>query len=127
MKRLLLDTEAFIWWDANDPKLGGHARAAIQDAVEVYVSAASAWEIVIKSSLGKLRTRRRPADALEEGGLHELGVAFEHAEAVGGLPLHHSDPLDRLIIATALVESLTIVTSDRKFDMYDVPTIDARR
>jgi PIN domain nuclease of toxin-antitoxin system len=127
VKRLLLDTEAFIWWDANDRQLGGHARAAIQDAVEVYVSAASAWEIVIKSSLGKLRTTRRPAAAVAEGGLRELAVAFDHAEAVGTLPSHHADPFDRLIIATARVESLTIVTSDRKFDLYDVSWIDARR
>ena len=61
MKRLLLDTEAFIWWDANDRRLGIRARAVIQDATEVYVSAASAWEIAIKVALGKLRTTRRPS------------------------------------------------------------------
>lgn len=127
MSALLLDTEALIWWDANDPRLGGNARAAIQDASEVYVSSASAWEIVIKSALGKLRTTRRPAKAVLDGGFRELPVTFEHAEAVRGLPRHHGDPFDRLIIAAAGVEGCAIVTSDEKFQMYDVGLIDARR
>ena len=127
MTALLLDTEALIWWDANDPRLGGKARAAIQDASEVYVSAASAWEIVIKSSLGKLRTTRRPAKAVADGGFRELPVTFEHAEAVRALPRHHADPFDRIIIATATVEGCTIVSSDEKFTLYHVPLLDARR
>jgi PIN domain nuclease of toxin-antitoxin system len=127
LKRLLLDTEAFIWWDANDPKLGGNARAAIQDAREVYVSAASAWEIVIKEALGKLRTTRRPLQAVTEGGFEPLPVAFEHAEAVRSLPAHHRDPFDRIILATASVEGLTVVTSDDAFSRYEVPLLDARR
>jgi PIN domain nuclease of toxin-antitoxin system len=124
---LLLDTEALIWWDANDPRLGGEARVAIQDADEVYVSAASAWEIAIKSALGKLKTKRRPAVAVAEGGFRELPITFHHAEEVLRLPRHHGDPFDRLIIATAIVEAWTIVTSDDVFDRYDVPIIDARR
>lgn len=127
MKRLLLDTEAFIWWDANDPRLGGHARAAIQDATEVYVSAASAWEIAIKVMLGKLRTTRRPAQAVADAGFFELPVTFEHAEALGALPPHHTDPFDRLIVASARVEGFTIVTSDRLFGPYGIPLIEARR
>ena len=127
MKGLLLDTEALIWWDANDPRLGGNARALIQDAAAVHVSAASAWEIVIKTALGKLRTTRRPQAAVAEGGFRELPIAFEHVEAVGELPAHHTDPFDRLILATAKVESLTIVTSDIKFELYDLPLIDARK
>ena len=127
MTALLLDTEALIWWDANDPRLGGKARAAIQDAPEVYVSSASAWEIVIKSALGKLRTRRRPAQAVADGGFRELPITFAHAEAVRALPRHHADPFDRLIIATASVEGCTIVTSDEKFSMYGVALLDARR
>ena len=81
MKRLLLDTEAFIWWDANDARLGGHARATIQKAAEVYVSAASAWEIAIKVALGKLRSTRRPAQAVAEAGFSELPITFEHADS----------------------------------------------
>lgn len=127
MTALLLDTEALIWWDANDPRLGGNARAAIQDADEVYVSSASAWEIAIKSSLGKLRTKRSPATAVSDGGFRQLPITFEHAEAVRSLPRHHTDPFDRLIIAAAQSEGCAIVTSDDKFGMYEVPLINARR
>lgn len=127
MNRLLLDTEAFIWWDANDPRLGGNARAAIQDAAEVYVSAASAWEIVIKTAIGKLRTTRRPLQAVTEGGFLALPITFEHAEAVGQLPRHHDDPFDRLILAAGRVEGLPIVTSDALFTRYGLPLVDARR
>lgn len=126
MKRLLLDTEVLIWWDANDPRLGGNARAAVQNAAGVYVSAASAWEIVIKTALGKLRTTRRPVQAVADGGFHELAISFEHTEAVGELPAHHNDPFDRLILAVARVEGFSIVTSDRQFAAYDLPLIDAR-
>jgi PIN domain nuclease of toxin-antitoxin system len=127
LKRLLLDTEALIWWDENNPKLGGNARAAIQDARDVYVSAASAWEIAIKTALGKLRTTRRAVDAVVEGGFLELPIVFEHAEAVLQLPPHHRDPFDRLLIAVARLEDLTVVTSDDTFQLYGVPLIDARR
>ncbi|MGH9162236.1 MAG: type II toxin-antitoxin system VapC family toxin [Vicinamibacteraceae bacterium] len=126
MKRLLLDTEAFIWWDDNDPRLGGNARAAIQNAADVYVSAASAWEIAIKAALGKLRTSRRPAEAVVEGGFRELPISFEHADAVRELATHHRDPFDRLILAAARVEGLTVVSSDDKFAPYGLPLIDAR-
>lgn len=126
MKRLLLDTEALIWWDTNERRLGGNARAAIQHADDVFVSAASAWEIMIKTALGKLRATRRAADAVADGGFQELPITFEHAEAVGKLPAHHRDPFDRLILAVAAVESLTIVSSDRQFARYRLPLIDAR-
>lgn len=125
MTRLLLDTQALIWWDANDPRLGGNARAAMQEATEVYVSSASAWEVVIKEALGRLRTTRRPAQAVSEGGFRELPISFEHAEGVGRLPAHHRDPFDRIILAVAKVEGLTVVTSDPKFQPYGLPLIDA--
>jgi PIN domain nuclease of toxin-antitoxin system len=127
VKRLLLDTEALIWWDADDRRLGPRARSDIRTAIEVYVSAASAWEIAIKVALGKLRTKRRAALAVAEGGFKELPLTFEHADAFDDLPWHHRDPFDRLLIATARVEQLTIVTSDGHFEEYDVPLVDARR
>jgi PIN domain nuclease of toxin-antitoxin system len=126
VKRLLLDTEALIWWDGNDARLGGNARASIQHADEVFVSAASAWEIVIKAALGKLRTTRRPSDAVADAGFRELPVTFEHAQAVATLRPHHGDPFDRLILAAAAAEGLTIVSSDRQFVPYGLPLIDAR-
>jgi prevent-host-death family protein len=125
MTRLLLDTSVLIWWEQNDPRLGGNARAAIQNAESVYVSAASAWEITIKSALGKLRTTRQPHQAINDSGFDELPITVEHAEAVGRLAAHHSDPFDRLIIAAARVEELTIVTSDAQFARYNVPVLDA--
>jgi PIN domain nuclease of toxin-antitoxin system len=123
---ILLDTEVLIWWDGNDPRLGGNARLAIQNATDVYVSAASAWEIAIKASLGKLRTSRRPLVAVEEAGFQQLPVTFEHAEAVRTLPRHHRDPFDRLIIAAARVEGCAVLTSDAQFARYDIELIDAR-
>jgi PIN domain nuclease of toxin-antitoxin system len=123
---LLLDTEVLIWWDANDKRLGERARLAIRDAPDVYVSAASAWEIAIKAALGKLRTTRKPSDAVADAAFERLPVTFEHAEAVLTLPAHHRDPFDRLIVAAAQTEGLTIVSSDSQFRLYDVPLIDAR-
>lgn len=127
MTRLLLDTEALIWCDADDRRLGKGARAAIQAAAAVFVSAASGWEIAIKQTLGKLETTREPAIAVAEAGFTPLPVTFEHAAAVRELATHHRDPFDRLIIAAARVEGLAIVTSDDRFRMYQVPLVDARR
>jgi PIN domain nuclease of toxin-antitoxin system len=126
MKPLLLDTEVLIWWDANDKRLGPNARASIRDAEDVYVSAASAWEISIKVALGKLRTARRPSEAVVDADFRMLPVTFDHAEAVLALPAHHHDPFDRLIVAAARVENLAIVSSDRQLRAYDVSLIDAR-
>jgi PIN domain nuclease of toxin-antitoxin system len=126
MKPVLLDTEALIWWDANNPRLGNNARSAIHTASDVFVSAASAWEIAIKEALGKLRTTRRPAAAVAESGFRELAVTFEHVEALRELPRHHGDPFDRLIIACARADGFRVVTSDDQFRKYDVELIDAR-
>jgi PIN domain nuclease of toxin-antitoxin system len=126
VKALLLDTEVLIWWDTNDKRLGQKARASIQDADDVFVSAASAWEISIKSALGKLQAARQPSEAVADAGFQSLPVTFEHAEAVLELPAHHRDPFDRLIVAAARIESLTVVSSDSQFRLYDVPLIDAR-
>ena len=126
MNALLLDTEVLIWWDANDRRLGTQARALIQEAEDVYVSAASAWEISIKVALGKLRTSRQASEAVADAAFHTLPVTFEHAEAVRSLPPHHRDPFDRLIVAAGRVEGFTIVSSDAQFQQYDVPLIDAR-
>jgi PIN domain nuclease of toxin-antitoxin system len=126
VKALLLDTEVLIWWDTNDKRLGQKARASIQDADDVFVSAASAWEISIKSALGKLQAARQPSEAVADAAFQSLPVTFEHAEAVLELPAHHRDPFDRLIVAAARIESLTVVSSDSQFRLYDVPLIDAR-
>lgn len=121
---LLLDTHVFIWWDEG-ARLSPRARGAIQEAGEVFVSAASAWEIAIKASLGRVRTTRKVAAAVAESGFGELPVLFSHAERLTALPRHHGDPFDRLLIAQALEEDLVIVTRDGMFARYGVRTIRA--
>jgi PIN domain nuclease of toxin-antitoxin system len=98
---------------------------AIRAAEQVYVSAATGWEIAIKASLGRLSTRRRVADCVAESGFEELPVRLAHTADVQDLPWHHKDPFDRLLIAQALAERLTLVTRDRVFKRYGVKTLGA--
>jgi PIN domain nuclease of toxin-antitoxin system len=121
---LLLDTHVLIWWDEGR-KLTGEARRAIEEADTVYVSAASAWEVAIKIGLGRLRPTRTVRQAVEESGFMELPITFGHAERVAGLPAHHRDPFDRLLIAQAEVEGLTLVTRDPVFRRYEVASLEA--
>jgi PIN domain nuclease of toxin-antitoxin system len=121
---LLLDTHVLIWWDEGR-RLAAEARRAIADADSVYVSAASAWEVAIKTGLGRLRPTRTVEQAVDESGFLELPVTFRHAERVGKLPPHHRDPFDRLLIAQADVEELTLVTRDAVFARYGVAVIGA--
>jgi PIN domain nuclease of toxin-antitoxin system len=128
---LLLDTQTLVWWRDGSRRLGRRARRAIEsDAANVAVSAASIWEIAIKSSIGRLRLRDPLdvwlPDTLEMHGFASLGVSAAHAVAVAALPNHHADPFDRLLIAQARLEQLTIVTADSAFDEYDVSVLDAR-
>jgi PIN domain nuclease of toxin-antitoxin system len=121
---LLLDTHVLIWWDEGR-RLAAEARRAIADADSVYVSAASAWEVAIKTGLGRLRPIRTVEQAVDESGFLELPVTFRHAERVGKLPPHHRDPFDRLLIAQADVEELILVTRDVVFARYEVGVIGA--
>ncbi|MDQ3138621.1 MAG: type II toxin-antitoxin system VapC family toxin [Gemmatimonadota bacterium] len=121
---LLLDTHVLIWWDEGR-RLAAQARRAIEDADAVYVSAASAWEIAIKTALGRLRPSRTVEDAVRESGFLELPVTFRHAARVAVLPAHHRDPFDRLLVAQAEVEALTVVTRDPVFGRYPVAVIGA--
>jgi PIN domain nuclease of toxin-antitoxin system len=121
---LLLDTHVLIWWDEGR-RLAAEARRAIADADSVYVSAASAWEVAIKTGLGRLRPTRTVEQAVDESGFLELPVTFRHAERVGKLPPHHRDPFDRLLIAQADVEELTLVTRDAVFARYGAAVIGA--
>jgi PIN domain nuclease of toxin-antitoxin system len=122
--RLLLDTHVLIWWDEG-ARLSAKAMDAIRQAEQVYVSAASGWEIAIKASLGRLTTHRRVVDAVAESGFEELPIRLAHAEAVQGLPCHHRDPFDRLLVAQAVAEGLTLVTRDPAFKRYGVKTLKA--
>ena len=121
---LLLDTHVLIWWDEGR-RLSPGARRAIRGAEAVYVSAASAWEIAIKIGLGRLRPTRTVEQAAAESGLLELPVTFRHAELVARLPAHHRDPFDRLLVAQAEAERLTLVTRDPVFQRYSGEIIEA--
>jgi PIN domain nuclease of toxin-antitoxin system len=121
---LLLDTHVLIWWDEGR-RLAADARRAIEKADTVYVSAASAWEVAIKVSLGRLRPTRTVEQATTESGFLELPITFRHAERVTELPTHHRDPFDRLLVAQAEVEDLTLVTRDPVFGRYPVEVIEA--
>ena len=119
-RRLLLDTHTFLWWLADSPRLGARARRAIAHAGEVWLSAASVWEMSIKVSLGKLEL---PRDADIEGelvnqGFRALPIDIPHAMAAGALRHHHRDRFTRMLVAQAQVEGLTIVTADESISIY---------
>lgn len=121
--RLLLDTHIVLWWAANARLLRDDIRTAIQVADDVYISAASVWEAEIKRSQGKLSFPSSFADVLAKNGFHELPITMEHAEVTAKLPMHHRDPFDRMLVAQALFEGLTLVTADRHLARYGVPTL----
>ncbi len=126
--RLLLDTNAVIWWLAELPLLGDVARDAIgDDANEVYISAVTSCEISIKTVIGKLSVPGDLEETIIADDFTPLPVTVRHGMAVSELPLHHRDPFDRILIAQARCEDLTLVTADRRFGAYDVPVLDARR
>jgi PIN domain nuclease of toxin-antitoxin system len=118
--RLLLDTNALLWWLA-DEGLADQARDAIADPENlVVVSAVSAWEISIKKALGKLAAPDDLEHHVQAGGFTPLPITIAHAVAAGQLVRHHDDPFDRMLIAQALAEGLTIVTRDKRFSDYSV-------
>lgn len=117
--RLLLDTHVFIWAVMANPQLKADARAYLASAQAVYVSAASIWEIAIKVQLGKIEGDAQAfAGAIETSGFEQLPVTAVHAAAVARLPLHHTDPFDRLLLAQSFSEPLRLVTADRALAAY---------
>ena len=123
--RLLLDTQAFLWWVFGDVRLSSTAQNLISDQEnECLVSYASAWEIAIKSGLGKLKLSEPVAEffpaELRNNGFQPLELKLAHLTAVESLPQHHRDPFDRLLITQALAEKLPVVSSDAAFDLYGV-------
>jgi PIN domain nuclease of toxin-antitoxin system len=123
--RLLLDTHVWLWMSEAPDRLSPAARRLVASPRnERYVSAATAWEIAIKYRAGKLRLSGDPAVLVPEWLVRTvttaLAVSHRHALHVCNLPLHHHDPFDRLLIAQAQLESLTLVTADAQFERYDV-------
>lgn len=124
--RVLLDTHALLWALVDPDRLTNRAREVIQDGSnDAVASAVSVWEIEIKRALGKLEAPDDLIDALASTGFRPLPMSLEHAVRAGSLASHHRDPFDRMLIAQAQIESLTIVTRDARFVPYGVPLLEA--
>jgi PIN domain nuclease of toxin-antitoxin system len=126
--RLLLDTHAFLWWTAGHPSLTRGAVDTIRDpANEIFVSAASAWEIATKFRIGKLPEVKVVAldiaDAIASEGFVELPVTVAHAQRAGALPEPLRDPFDRMLVAQSIAEDMALVSNERLFDRYGVTRV----
>jgi PIN domain nuclease of toxin-antitoxin system len=118
---LLLDTQAFLWWDQRNPAMSAVALSAIEDARNnVFVSAASVWEIAIKRRRGKLRFPGSASAAIAANGFLELPILPIEAEAAGDLAWIHGDPFDRLLVAQAMHQGLIFVTADEAIRDLDI-------
>jgi PIN domain nuclease of toxin-antitoxin system len=129
--RLLLDTHVWLWLQAAPGRIDADVLDLLQDLDnELFLSAASAWEIAIKHDLGRLPLPEPPTtyvpDRMRRSGVRPLPISHAHALGVGRLPRLHRDPFDRLLVAQAQLEALDLVTVDRTFDGYDVPVRWAR-
>lgn len=123
--KLLLDTHAFIWWDSAPNKLSPQILTLCQDdANEIIVSVASVWEIQIKSQLGKLRLKLPLEEIIstqqKANNVQILPITLPHILALDGLPMHHRDPFDRLLVAQTNIENVVLVSRDKIFEQYSV-------
>lgn len=126
--RILLDTHVWLWLIVEPEQLSKQAAGLVEDAGnELLLSAASSFEIAIKHALDKLRLPSAPAryvpEQIERTGVTPVAIEHGHALAVGALPPHHRDPFDRLLIATAQLEAVPVMTADRQFSPYDVEVL----
>ena len=125
--KLLVDTHAFLWFVVGDKRLGRQARRQMEaKGAELFLSAASVWEMAIKASLGRLTLPASVHDYVEEkidSGFNILPVDWTHAAAVAILPFRHKDPFDRLIIAQGMTEGMPVVSGDPVFRAYGVKTV----
>ena len=119
--RLLLDTHVVLSWLLDDGRLGARAARELEDpSNQLLVSAVVVWEVAIKRSLGKLQVPMTFFPDVLESETAKLPISLEHAAGVEGLPHHHGDPFDRLLIAQAMVEAIPILSIDPAFDAYPV-------
>lgn len=126
--RLLLDTHTLLWWLSGDDSLSQTAKSSIEDSDnEIFVSAASAWEVTTKHRLGKLPSAGPLALDFEHEvrsqGFFELAITLQHGQAAGALPGPHRDPFDRMLIAQAQLDRMAIVSNEVVFDTYNVTRI----
>jgi PIN domain nuclease of toxin-antitoxin system len=123
---IFLDTHVLLWWLDDSPFLSDKVRNAIANSENLVVlSSVVIWEIRIKQALGKLVIAPEFYDVIKDEGFEMLSITPDHANAVGELPMHHRDPFDRMIIAQAKLEGLTIATQDPVFKKYDVTVLNA--
>jgi PIN domain nuclease of toxin-antitoxin system len=128
VKRTLVDTECWLWWHLSPEKLGSAALALFEERRSpLLFSAASSWEIAIKTALGKLELPAAPdrfvPEQLAEDGIDSLAIEHSHALRVAGLAAHHSDPFDRLLVAQAQLERCAFLTADARILDYDVEVV----
>lgn len=126
--RYLADTQVALWVMGDHPRLGAGALAALRRSQGgAVVSTASVWEIAIKVGIGRLDAPDDVPATLEASGFSLIDITPRHAVAAGALPLHHQDPFDRMLVAQARIEGLTLITADPAMAAYDVDLLDARR
>ena len=128
--RVLLDTHVWLWMWGEPERLRAEARTIVEDpATELNVSAVSAWEIAAKHAAGRLRLPSSPeawlTDPRHRRDVTELPITFEHAIRASALPNHHRDPFDRMLVAQAQIESLVLLSADRKMAAYEVEAVRA--
>ena len=120
---LLLDTHVVLWWLTDDPALSDNIKDQLDHEPDVYVSAATVWEVAIKQAMGKLKEPADLPERIRDSGFRELPITSEHAIAAGRLPLIHRDPFDRMLVAQAQRENLTLVTKDPHILEYPVSVL----
>ena len=128
MQRFLLDTHVLLWWLADDARLGPRCREGIADTRnQVLVSAATTWEISVKTALGKLEAPEDMDRIVEDEGFDKLPISLYHGQLAGRLPPLHQDPFDRMLIAQAQAEGLILMTADDNIGQYGVRIRDPRQ
>jgi PIN domain nuclease of toxin-antitoxin system len=121
---LLLDTHVVLWWLSDDPTLATELKDRLDHEPDVYVSAATICEVAIKQSIGKLKPDDLP-ERVRDSGFRHVDITAEHGIAAARLPLLHRDPFDRMLIAQAKTEHLTLVTRDAEIAKYDLDLLTA--
>lgn len=123
--RLLLDTHVVLWWLTDDPTLPKEIKRSINEDVDVFVSAATVWEVAIKQGCGKLTAPVDLAQKIRDSDLPHIPITSIHATTAGRLPLLHRDPFDRMLVAQSRLEGLTLVTRDETLKHYDIDVLPA--
>jgi len=122
---LLPDTHVILWWLTDEPTLSGDVKDKLDHEPEVYVSTATIWEVAIKQAIGKLAEPANLAELIRDCGFRELPVRHDHAITAARLPMIHRDPFDRMLVAQAVCEDLTLVTREPHCQKYDVAVLPA--